>query len=145
MSTMSISNVIESFVPIVAERNYAPTRTFVTKWDVEIENNRTKKIARSRDRDAKYFDYYTEDFESLPITQVTQETQEIEDDESYWELESEDEEGWLQSIHAENADYERALRNNFEWYDMNEAVDTDQGRKRPIFSSEEGDFKRVRA
>ena len=146
---MSMLNI--EFQPIVADRNYAPTRTFVTKWDVEIENNRTKKIARSRDRDTKYFDY-TEDFEYDQLAQLVQvETQKTQADESEcgWELESDDDtnQGWLQSIHAENAYYERELKNNFEWYDMNEAeLDTDQGsRKRTIVSSEESDFKRVRA
>ena len=55
---MSISNVLDSFDPIIRNRNYAPTRTFVTKWDVEIDRNRVKKINRGRDRTAKYFDHF---------------------------------------------------------------------------------------
>lgn len=140
------------FQPIVADRTYAPIRTFVTKWDVEIENNRTKKLSRRREWTTKYFDYYDENFESLHPVQV--------DDQSDcgWELESDDGEGeetrqqWLRAVEAENAYYDRKygeLKNNFEWYDMNQAeVKTDHvsaDRKRPIIFSEESIFKRVRA
>ena len=98
MSSFMISNVIESNVPFVADRNYAPTRTFVTKWDVEIENNRTKKISRGRERDSKYFDYYTDEYETLP--EVNEQVDESECD-CAWELESDDgdgeetHQGWL--------------------------------------------------
>jgi len=140
------------FQPIVADRTYAPIRTFVTKWDVEIENNRTKKLSRCRERDTKYFDYYDENFESLHPVQV--------DDQSDcgWELEPDDGEGeetrqkWLRAVEAENAYYDRKygeLKDNFEWYDMNQPeLETDQttaDRKRPIIFSEESVFKRVRA
>ncbi len=159
MSFFIISNVIESNVPFVADRNYAPTRTFVTKWDVEIENNRAKKIARNRDRDTKYFDYYDDNYETLPAAIQNQ------DDESGWELESSDDgkgessddgketrQGWLRSVAAENAYYNRKyeeLKDNFEWYDMNQAeLDTDQAapcNKRNIDFEEQSLFKRVRA
>jgi hypothetical protein len=43
------------FQPNFRARHYTPERTFVTKWDVEINNNRMKKIARRRERDTKYF------------------------------------------------------------------------------------------
>ena len=141
------------FQPIVADRTYAPTRTFITKWDVEIENNRTKKIARTRDRDTKYFDYYDENYETLPAAIQNQ------DDESGWELESSDDgegeetrQAWLRAVEAENAYYDRKygeLKDNFEWYDMNQAeLDTDQAapcNKRNIDFEEHGMFKRVRA
>jgi len=56
------------FQPITRPRNYAPQRTFVTKWDVEIENTRAKKIARSRERFTKYFDdQFDLHSDSLPI------------------------------------------------------------------------------
>lgn len=150
-----ISNVVESFVPIMADRNYAPTRTFITKWDVEINNNRAKKIARNRDRDTKYlfdqdFDYGVHDgVQCTPLqTQIQTQThiQEDIDEDSDGDGE-ETRQGWLQSIKAENAYYDRKYRDfNFDWYDMNQAeLDTDQGNKRPFFSGEESDFKRVRA
>ena len=146
-----ISNVIESNVPFVADRTYAPTRTFITKWDVEIENNRTKKLSRCRERDTKYFDYYDENFESLPPAQVdVSESDELESDDGEGE---ETRQQWLRAVEAENAYYDRKygeLKDNFEWYDMNQAeLDTDQAwsapQKRPLFSSEESVFKRVRA
>jgi hypothetical protein len=138
------------FSPIVADRNYAPTRTFVTKWDVEIENNRAKKIARTRERDSKYFDYYEDAeilAESLPVKQ--------HDPDCAWELESDSDDGdgeethqgWLRSIKAENAYYDH-MYEQFEWYDMNEAeLDTDQGPVKRIIDigSEQRAFKRVRA
>ena len=157
MSSM-ISNVVESFVPIIAVRNYAPTRTFVTKWDVEIENNRAKKKSRNRDRDTKYsfdqdFDYGVQ---LAQLVQIETQKKQSQAEEHGWEKESSDDgegeetrQGWLRSIEAENAYYERKYgRNlNFDWYDMNEAeLDTDQGnRKRTLLSEEESDFKRVRA
>jgi len=147
-----ISNIIDSNVPIVAERNYAPTRTFVTKWDVEIENNRTKKISRRRERDTKYFEEFDEHGDSLP------EVRSEYGDESYynnggWELDSDDGEGeetrqgWLRSVHAENAYYELKYGKGIdEWYDMNE-VDSNQSApvKRALVDFEESVFKRVRA
>lgn len=149
-----ISNVIESNVPFVADRNYAPTRTFVTKWDVEIENNRAKKITRTRDRDTKYFDYYDENYETLPAAIQNQD----DESESDYDSESDDGEGeetrqaWLRAVEAENAYYERKygeLNDNFEWYDMNQAeLDTDQAvpcNKRNIDFEEQSLFKRVRA
>jgi hypothetical protein len=153
------------FSPIVRPVNYAPERTFVTKWDVEIENNRAKKIARTRDRDTKYF--IEEDFEyqapttsSIVIQQVPTTSsiviQQVQDD-AGWEIESSDDgdgeetrQKWLRAVEAENAYYDRKYGKSFEWYDMNEAeLDTNQAwtthQKRPIFPSEESDFKRVRA
>lgn len=152
MSSFMISNIIDSNVPIVAERNYAPTRTFVTKWDVEIENNRTKKISRRRERDTKYFEEFDEHGDSLP------EVRSEYGDESYynnggWELDSDDGEGeetrqgWLRSVHAENAYYELKYGKGIdEWYDMNE-VDSNQSApvKRALVDFEESVFKRVRA
>lgn len=49
--------------PIVRPRNYAPERVFVTKWDVEINNNRIKDKSRRRDRFTKYFTHEFEHFE----------------------------------------------------------------------------------
>ena len=152
---MAMLNI--EFQPIVANRNYAPERTFVTKWDVEIENNRAKKIARNRDRDTKYFEQFDEHSDSLPPAAVLSEYE----DDAYSngsDDESDDGEGeetrqkWLRAVEAENAYYDQKYgrRSNDDWYDMNEAeLDTDQAwsgpRKRSIFSSEESDFKRVRA
>lgn len=150
-----ISNIIDSNVPVVAERNYAPIRTFVTKWDVEIENNRAKKISRRRERDTKYFQEFDEHGDSLP------EVRSEYGDESYynnegWEFESDDGEGedtrqgWLRSVHAENVYYELKYGKDltFEWYDMNDPdLDTVQGAlvKRALVDFEESVFKRVRA
>jgi hypothetical protein len=147
----SILNI--EFQPIIADRTYAPTRTFITKWDVEIENTRTKKISRGRERDTKYFDYYDEKYESLPPAIQTQ------DDESGWEVESSDDgegeetrQAWLRAVEAENAYYDRKygeLNDNFEWYDMNQPeLDTDQTtpcNKRGLYFEEQSLFKRVRA
>ena len=94
-----------------SKRNYAPKRTFVTKWDVEIKKNRTKKLARSRDRDAKYYDYYDDD-------SVPEFVYEYFDDEYeyYWDnddMNMNDGDGeetlkrWFKSIHNENAYYEK--------------------------------------
>ena len=139
-----ISNVIESNVPIIANRTYAPIRTFVTKWDVEIENNRAKKLSRRRERTTKYFDYYDENFESLYPVQV--------DNSECDELESDDGEGeetrqkWLRAVEAENDYYDRKYGKAFEWYDMNEPeVDTQVRCKRPLDFDDESLFKRVRA
>lgn len=146
------------FQPIVADRTYAPIRTFITKWDVEIENTRTKKVSRRRERDTKYFDYYSEEYETLPAVVIMPAIQ-SQDDESGWELESSDDgegeetrQGWLRSVHAENAYYDRKygeLNDNFDWYDMNQAeVETDQAalcNKRGLDFEEQSLFKRVRA
>lgn len=142
------------FQPIVADRTYAPTRTFVTKWDVEIENTRTKKISRGRERDTKYFEEFDQHGDSLPVMKDIDEL----DCGCGWELESDDGEGeetrqaWLRSVHAENAYYERKygeLNDNFDWYDMNQPeLDTDQAapcNKRILDFDEHGMFKRVRA
>jgi len=145
MSSLNIE-----FQPIVADRTYAPTRTFITKWDVEIENNRTKKIARTRDRDTKYFDYYDENYETLPVVKDEQESK--DEDKSDDGDDEETRQGWLQSVAAENAYYDRKygeLNGNFDWYDMNQAeLDTDQGapcNKRGLDFEEQTVFKRIRA
>lgn len=145
-----ISNVIESNVPLVFQRNYAPTRTFVTKWDVEIENNRAKKISRRRERDTKYFEEFDQHGDSLPPIVVISEYEDTySNGDDCWELEGETE-GWLRSVHAENAYYNRKygeLKGNFEWYDMNQP-DTETPCKRFLesqFDSDQSLFKRVRA
>jgi len=131
------------FQPVVAARNYPPTRTFITKWDVEIDNNRAKKIARRRDRTAKYFD----DFEHADLPTITPITpipirvrfndQPLAID--IWEIDSDSDDGdgeetqqdWLRSVRAENDYYDRQP--------------VEIIRKRVLFSDEESDFKRVRA
>jgi len=124
------------FQPVVAPRNYAPTRTFITKWDVEIDNNRAKKIARRRDRTAKYFDH----FEHADLPTITP-TPHVRFDEplaiDIWEIDSDGDgeqtrQDWLRSIRAENDYYDR------------QPVEIIH-RKRVLFSDEESDFKRVRA
>ena len=55
MSNTNTNALNLEFQPISRPRHYTPERTFITKWDVEINNNRMKKIARRRDRDTKYF------------------------------------------------------------------------------------------
>ncbi len=129
------------FQPIVSERNYAPTRTFVTKWDVEIEKNRTKKIARNRDRDTKYFEEFDQHGDSLPPIMILSEYEDTYSDDG----EGETRQGWLRSVEAENAYYERKygeLNGNFEWYEMNQP---DTPRKRFIDFEEQSLFKRSRA
>ena len=133
------------FQPIVADRTYAPIRTFITKWDVEIENNRAKKISRQRERDTKYFEEFDQHGDSLPPMILS------EYDDTYSNGEDEEtHQGWLRSVDAEKAYYNRKygeLNNNFEWYDMYQP-DTDQGnRKRCLHSDFEDQslFKRVRA
>lgn len=54
--------------PVFSRRHFTPIRTFVTKWDVEIDRNRSKKISRNRDRDSKYFDHF--DYELDHFTQI---------------------------------------------------------------------------
>jgi hypothetical protein len=146
---MSISNIVESFVPIMPDRNYAPTRTFITKWDVEIENNRTKKISRRREHDTKYFDY-SDDLEkyddSLPPI-VDQSDQSVYDSSDDGEGE-ETRQAWLRAVHAENAYYERKygeLKDNFDWYDLNQPPDQRAPSKRNIDFDEYGILKRSRA
>ena len=111
-----ISNVLDSFDPILRQRNYAPTRTFVTKWDFEIDRNRIKKINRGRDRTAKYFD----DVEfplhypvNAPETRKELCDEVLSIDTYQYDTQSDDGEGeetrqaWLRAVHAENAYYER--------------------------------------
>lgn len=142
------------FSPITRPRNYAPERTFVTKWDVEIENNRTKKISRGRERDTKYFENFDEHADSLPPIAILSEYEyeSYYNNDGGWELESDSHEEWLRSVHAENAYYDRKygeLNNNFEWYDMNQPeTDKNIERKRflePVFDPDQSLFKRVRA
>ena len=145
------------FQPIVADRNYAPTRTFVTKWDVEIEKTRTKKISRRRERDTKYFEEFDQHGDSLPpivvLSEYNDDTYSNDSDDDSDDGEGEEtRQRWLRSVHAENAYYDRKygeLNNNFEWYDMNQAeLDTDQAtpcNKRNIDFEEQSLFKRVRA
>jgi hypothetical protein len=142
-----ISNILDSNVPIVSDRNYAPTRTFITKWDVEIENNRTKKISRRRERDTKYFEDFDQYGDSLPSDVRSEYCDESYYNNGGWELDSDDGEGeetrqgWLRSVHAENAYYELK-------YGKDEAeLDTTQIApvKRALVDFEEGVFKRVRA
>jgi hypothetical protein len=143
------------FQPIVPDRNYAPTRTFITKWDVEIDNNRAKKIARRRDRTAKYFDHF--EHADLPLDLAGHITcnraKSLCDEVEQSDDESEDGEGeethqmWLRSVRAENEYYDKKYKPN-NWYDMNAAeLDAHQhgDRKRVLFSDEIPDFKRVRA
>ena len=133
------------FQPITRPRNYAPERTFVTKWDVEIDRNRVKKINRARDRTAKYFDDFNE-FDDFKPRVHFKECEDIID--CAWELDSNDGDethsGWLRTIRDENAYYDANFDN--EWYDMISAeLDSDQ-RKRPYeFQSDQSLFKRPRA
>ena len=150
----AISNIIESFVPMVQPRNYAPTRTFITKWDVEIANNRTKKMSRSRERDSKYFHSDTDyDLPEMPEGQDDKSDDGSEkhymndpskdhDDDSDDNDDYDDDVKWMNSVHAENRYYDNKykLKDNFDWYDMNAAeFDTDQGapRKRFLYIGDE--------
>ena len=140
MSTLNIN-----FQPVTV-RNYPPERTFITKWDVEIEKNRVKKISRNRDRDTKYFDDFDLHADSLPV---------LKEAEEVWELDSDDGEGeetrqaWLRAVEAENAYYDRKygeLKDNFDWYDMNQPqTEHTAPCKRNMDFDEHGMFKRVRA
>jgi hypothetical protein len=38
----------------IKKHNYTPIRSFVTKWDVELDHNRVKKISRTKERANKY-------------------------------------------------------------------------------------------
>jgi len=148
-----ISNIVDSNVPFVADRNYAPTRTFITKWDIEIENTRAKMISRRRARDTQYFDYFDDTFpvivkdknETLPAAIAKDDKDENDGDDE------ETRQGWLRSVEAENAYYDRkhGRQYNVHWYDMNQAeIDTDQAvpcNKRGLDFDEHGLFKRVRA
>ena len=117
-----ISNVLDSFDPIVRERNYAPTRTFVTKWDIEIDRNRVKKINRGRDRTAKYFDdfdfphdYYPVNapetrvrFKELCDELISLDTYQYDTDHDSDDGDGEEtRQSWLRAVHAENAYYQR--------------------------------------
>jgi hypothetical protein len=138
-----ISNIIESNVPLVAHRNYAPERTFVTKWDVEIENTRSKKISRGRERDTKYFEDFDQHSDSLPVLKEAEEVWELESDDGEGE---ETRQGWLRSVHAENAYYNRKygeLKGNYDWYDMNQPQTAPC--KRNMDFDEYGMLKRIRA
>jgi hypothetical protein len=44
----------------MTSRNYTPTRIFITKWDIEKENNKTKQKSIQRERRLKY-DIYKEE------------------------------------------------------------------------------------
>jgi len=118
-------------------------------------------MSRSRERDTKYFNI---DFDSatdfeLPVTNTHVDEANTRDVDCEWELDGDGEEtnaGWLRTIHAENAyydrkenDYDRNHRNFINWYDMNEAeLDTDQAtpcNKRYIDFEEQSLFKRIRA
>jgi len=148
---MSISNVLDSFDPIVRQRNYAPTRTFVTKWDFEIDRNRVKKINRGRDRTAKYFhdvefaDYYPVNadvtrvrFKELCDEIISFDTYQY--DTYQYDTQSDDGDGeetrqaWLRAVHAENAYYERKYPINV----------PEINRKRALYSDVVSDFKRPR-
>ena len=134
------------FQPIVAGRNYTPERTFVTKWDVEIENNRTKKISRGRERDTKYFEDFDQHGDSLPPIVIQSEYDDTYSDDSDDGEGEETRQGWLRSVEAENAYYNRKygeLNGNFEWYDMNQPESAPC--KRNLDIDEHGMFKRVRA
>jgi hypothetical protein len=109
------------FQPIVPDRNYAPTRSFVTKWDVEIEKTRAKKIARRRDRDTKHFDHFDDDIEqgvSLPpivsndnvVNEIVNDDDTIDEEVQYWRT---------VRLEATHYDEKKVLQGNFEWYDMN--------------------------
>lgn len=127
----------------VTVRNYTPERTFITKWDVEIQKNRVKKISRNRDRDTKYFDDFDQHSDSLPIKE-----EEVYCD-CAWELDGEEtRQAWLRAVEAENAYYERKygeLYDNFEWYDMNQPqTEHTAPCKRNIDFDEHAIFKRTR-
>ena len=131
MSTLNIK-----FQPVTV-RNYTPERSFVTKWDIEIQKTRTKKMSRRRERDTKYFDYFEE--VSLPVKTVEVDLKL----ECAWDL---GDAGWLRSIYAENAYYNRKcdeLKGNFEWYDMDQPHTAPC--KRNIDFDEYGVLKRIRA
>lgn len=135
------------FQPFVRPRNYTPERTFVTKWDVEIENNRSKKIARNRDRDTKYFEEFDQHGDSLPpIVHLCQYDETYSNDDGEGE---ETRQGWLRSVEAENAYYNRMfeeLKGNFEWYDMNQPELVPLKRfLESEFDSDQSLFKRARA
>lgn len=128
------------FQPVTV-RNYTPERSFVTKWDIEIEKTRTKKISRRRERDSKYFDYFEQYNDSLPVLKEVDRKLECA-----WELDEDSQSGWLRSIYAENAYYNRKceeLKGNFEWYDMDQPETAPC--KRNIDFDEYGTLKRIRA
>ena len=137
MSSLNIK-----FQPVTV-RNYTPERSFVTKWDIETEKTRAKKISRRRERDSKYFDYFEQYNDSLPEIKKVEVDRELE---CAWELGDDSQSGWLRSIYAENAYYNRKceeLKGNFEWYDMGQP-DTAPC-KRNIDFDEYGTLKRIRA
>ena len=137
------------FQPISRPRNYAPQRTFVTKWDVEIDRNRVKKINRGRDRTAKYFDDF--DFNDFPVQPRVPRVQfnthvDIISCDPHDPLDSDDGDetnSWLRSVHAENAYYDKM----YDSYLNDELHSFQYGiRKRFYeFESEQSLFKRPRA
>jgi hypothetical protein len=46
--------VIDIVFGPIKTRNYTPIRTFITKWDVELDRKRVKKVSRIKERDNKY-------------------------------------------------------------------------------------------
>ena len=66
VSTYLTNNTMDCTEPTIRPRNYAPDRLFVTKWDVEINNNRIKDKSRRRERFNKYFT----EVDDFPIVQA---------------------------------------------------------------------------
>jgi hypothetical protein len=137
MSTLNIN------FQTVTVRNYTPERTFITKWDVEIQKNRVKKLSRNRDRDTKYFDDFDRHADSLPIKELCESLpiKELCDGEG-----EETRQAWLRAVEAENAYYDRKygeLKDNFDWYDMNQPQTAPC--KRNMDFDEHAMFKRIRA
>jgi hypothetical protein len=67
-------------------RNYTPKRTFVTKWDIEKDNNKTKQKSIQRERGIKY-DIYEEEEETIwteCLEQCCRECEQWEDDWDEW-------------------------------------------------------------
>jgi len=52
-------------LPIVQPRNIAEPRTFVTKWDVELNKKHLRKRAIRNDRDAKFNGFHDETYVEL--------------------------------------------------------------------------------
>ena len=47
--------------PVIRFRNVAEPRTFITKWDQEIDKKVKRKKAFSKNRDTKYEDFFKRD------------------------------------------------------------------------------------
>ena len=47
--------------PVIRARNVAEPRTFITKWDQEIDKKVKRKKAFSKNRDSKYSDHFDND------------------------------------------------------------------------------------